>query len=79
MGFGFVEYKKPESAQKALRQLQVSLSLSLSPTPALGEPEPGAEPSLGRAWQLHMELGMSELGVAQSKMGQHFEGRGEIL
>lgn len=24
MGFGFVEYKKPESAQKALRQLQVS-------------------------------------------------------
>lgn len=28
MGFGFVEYKKPESAQKALRRLQVSLSLS---------------------------------------------------
>lgn len=27
MGFGFVEYKKPEGAQKALRQLQVSLSL----------------------------------------------------
>lgn len=26
MGFGFVEYKKPESAQKALRRLQVSLS-----------------------------------------------------
>jgi len=24
MGFGFVEYKKPESAQKALRRLQVS-------------------------------------------------------
>lgn len=27
MGFGFVEYKKPESAQKALRRLQVSLSI----------------------------------------------------
>lgn len=24
MGFGFVEYKKPEQAQKALKQLQVS-------------------------------------------------------
>lgn len=23
MGFGFVEYKKPEQAQKALKQLQV--------------------------------------------------------
>lgn len=28
MGFGFVEYKKPESAQKALRRLQVSASLA---------------------------------------------------
>jgi len=27
MGFGFVEYKKPESAQKALRRLQVRLSI----------------------------------------------------
>lgn len=24
MGFGFVEYRKPEQAQKALKQLQVS-------------------------------------------------------
>lgn len=31
MGFGFVEYRKPEQAQKALKQLQVSRGLGRGP------------------------------------------------
>lgn len=30
MGFGFVEYKKPEQAQKALKRLQVRWGLQVT-------------------------------------------------
>lgn len=36
MGFGFVEYRKPEQAQKALKQLQVRWGFRLRSLEALG-------------------------------------------
>lgn len=36
MGFGFVEYRKPEQAQKALKQLQVRWEFWLRSLEALG-------------------------------------------
>lgn len=53
MGFGFVEYKKPESAQKALRRLQVSLSIVKS-----GFLSRDGRQRLGRTGKFKMQLRM---------------------
>lgn len=73
MGFGFVEYRKPESAQRALRQLQVSLSC---PPAVLCRDL--LQPGTAKCTWGCQGSGVHWAGGGASEMGQGLEGRGFV-